>query len=226
MADPILDLDSDVHLRPVIELSPGHFGSCPDVGPGPWTDEQVDRYWRACLAESGIVDLRPIQPRSWLVFASDIAAPFPLNKILEAHLEMLGRPADLDELSPLEGGFALCRGAQPLLLPSCCGDLRNLADWKVGAAQREDSPAQLWVGHPWFSVWFADGKLHIREEQEQGMPERPRTVRLWPSLLEAAIAGADREVDDLRKKLVTLLDAMPGSGSALALANHLVGRGQ
>lgn len=219
-----IDIDSDAHLRPVLELGPGDFGSCPDLGPGPWTTQQSDLYWRTCLAGSGIVDLEPVLPGRWLVSARDIAAPFPLNKILEAHFEGAEIPVDLDEFSPLAGGFALCHGTQPFFLPTCCGDLANLAEWKKAATQRRDSPEMLWIGHPWLSTWFADGRLHIREEQENGNPESPRTVRLRPEILETAIADADRELDHFLAKILTVLGAMPGPIPAHDIGRHLIGR--
>ena len=226
MSPNLIELDSDVRLRPVIELAPASFGSCPDLGPGPWTAGQSARYWATSLAESGIRDLSPILPGSWFVSLDELAAPFPLSKVLEAHLDGLELPAGPEDLPPFSGGFVLYHGVEPILLPSCCGDLGNLADWRKAAAQRSDSPEMLWVGHPWFSTWFADGKLHIREEQDYPSPTPPRTVRLRPTSLEVAIARADRELDEFRSKLLTVLPAMLDSAVADSVARSLIGRCQ
>ncbi|MEZ4310757.1 MAG: hypothetical protein R3F14_22160 [Polyangiaceae bacterium] len=160
------------------------------------------------------------------MLASEIDTPFPLDKILDEHLDGAEIGADLEEVSPFSGGFVLYGDAEPILLPSCCGDLGNIDEWKKAAAQRTDSPEMLWVGHPWYSTWFADGRLHIREEHEYPGPRAPRTVRVAPTLLEAAISDANREIDQLVDRLLSLLRTGPRSALASEIAQVLVGRRQ
>ncbi|MFO0592298.1 MAG: hypothetical protein U0441_32435 [Polyangiaceae bacterium] len=220
----IIDLSPDARLCPVIELEPGNFGSCPDLGPGPRTVDQRATYWRTCLACSGIVDLAPIQLGSWFVSVHDLTAPFPLNKIIQLHLADEEGPTASEDVCPLVGGFVLYHGSEPVLFPGCCGDLGNLEEWKSALAQRADSPTMLWVGHPWFFCWFEDGMFHIREEREYQKPEDPTTVRLTAESLQSAIAAADRALDDFLPRVVSTLRTMPHLGPADEIGSRLLGR--
>jgi hypothetical protein len=219
-----MDVNRGWRLRPVIELEPGRFGTCEAPWPGPWTEEQCGLYWRTCLEQSGIVGLEPIAPRSWQVFPDQIRDPATLAKVLEAHFGDDGHPSNSEEVSALSGGFALLHDAEVIVLPGCCGDLGNLADWTQAVRHESAEPAMLWIGHPWLSVRRDGEVLCLQEEHEAPQPEPPRSFRIAPAALGEAIDDARSELNVLFERLLFALSAFVPPQAIRPLADRLVGR--
>ena len=73
--DELVALD-EFHLVPVIELEPQSNGrSSPERGPSSKYPDEWERYWRDCLADQGIVGLRPVRPGSWHVQTAEFGTP-------------------------------------------------------------------------------------------------------------------------------------------------------
>lgn len=213
----------DLRLLPVVELAPSDYGSAPMPAftGRPWTVEENEGYWRACLGESGITGVDPIVPGSWLVGLEALGSREPLVTVLAAHLKT-GIPADLDQLETLAGGFVLVDGKEVLSLPQCCGDLGDLENWRRAAEQRTASPETLWIGHPWLSTWYRAPMLHIREVPEHHEQE-PKEFAVAPEELLIAVFEAERAIDRFRDRVITLLRERRESFDAEAVADILVG---
>jgi hypothetical protein len=173
------------------------------------------------------LNVEPVRPGSWLVYADRLTDAEQLCTILRANLSGDELPASLDEVPPLPGGYALLDDDSLLLLPNCCGDLGDIREWSDAATYRETEPRMVWIGHPWLSAWFEAGTLVVREEQEYHQPVDPKLLRIRPDALLAAATQAVVEVDDLLRRLVEQLrsGAVPGLDlDANAVGSVLVGR--
>lgn len=168
--------------------------------------------------------MEPVAPRSWQVFAEEIRTPATLTKILQSHFGDGGIPADAQEASALSGGFALLHHAEVIVLPGCCGDLGNLADWAQAAQHEGGDPTMLWIGHPWLSVWSEGDVLCMREEHEYPRAEPARTFRVARGGLLQAVEHARPEVDALFERILFALGALGQRPDASTIAKRLVGR--
>jgi hypothetical protein len=146
-----------------------------------------------------------------------------LQRFLRVHF-VDGVPADLDEIGPFDGGFALVDVDDTLVLPTCCGDLANLDNWQAATEQRTDSPEMLWIGHPWLETWYHAPMLHLRETTEYDMPAHPREFVLPPETLQRAVHRAIRQIDTFYERVVASLQELPGVLDARAIGKILVGR--
>ncbi|WP_434044829.1 MULTISPECIES: hypothetical protein [Sorangium] len=211
-----------LRLRPVVELEPGAYGCAPQPSTGPWTAEESETYWRACLRGGGIVGVDPITPGSWLVPLDALRSDDLIRRVLQVHFAD-GSPADLDEIGPLCGGFALVDGGATLILPTCCGDLGDLDNWRAAAELRSESREMLWIGHPWLAVWYEAPMLHIREEAECNRTAPLREFAMNPEALQTAVLHAARELDLFCERVVAALHEFPGVLDAGAVGRVLVG---
>jgi hypothetical protein len=216
-------LTGEIRLVPVVELAPYDYGSAPQPSASPWGPEQGEAYWRACLREAGITELNPIAPGSWLVPIESIKSPEMLGKILKVHFAD-GIPDDLDEIGPFLGGLALAEGNDVLVLPTCCGDLQDLDNWRTASSYESDAPQMLWIGHPWLSAWREASLLHIREETEYGPPPTPGEFVLDPAALDRATHAADHLIDMFLERVVVSLRGLTGSLDVRSVGSLLVGR--
>lgn len=220
-------LTGDVHLRPVLELEPSHFGSADRPAGAPSSAAEEDGHWRACLRQAGLVDVAPIVPGSWLVPLEGLSRLSTLETIIRIHFTD-DMPATEDEVGPLSGGYALTDGSDVLVLPTCCSDLGDLESWRAAANNANDHPEMLWIGHPWLSAWQQGPLLHLREEPEYPQPSDPAEFAVEPDKLRGAVAEAQAVVDAFRGQLElvlpSLLGLLGGALSASAVARLLVGR--
>jgi hypothetical protein len=80
---------NNVRLVPVVEFVPGHFAtrSRPlPSGTGREVPDEWDAYWRASLADSGVVGLTPLRPGSWHVPTRQLTGPDTLKTLLRVTL--------------------------------------------------------------------------------------------------------------------------------------------
>lgn len=107
-----------------------------------------------------------------------------------------------------------------LIEPTCCGDLGNLSEWREAAAYRQSAWKMLWIGHPWISVRFGEGRLVFSEPHESDAPAARWAVN--PGELGRAVAAAEAELEDFARRLEPVLDAM-GVAEARRTARSLAG---
>ncbi|WP_438025690.1 hypothetical protein [Sorangium sp. So ce233] len=216
-------ISDNLRLVPVVELEPGAYGSAPQPTTSPWTAEESETYWRACLRAGGVVGVAPVVPGSWLVALDVLDSPELLHRVLHVHFAD-GVPADLDEIGPFCGGFALVDDGEILVLPTCCGDLGTLDNWRIATELRTNSPEMLWIGHPWLTVWYQAPMLHVREVTEYNLPTCPREFAMNPEALQSAVRHATRELDLFCERVVESLHDIPGVLDAAAIGRILVGK--
>lgn len=215
-----------VELVPVVEVDPWAFaarerplpaGTGRD-GPGAWARSRA-----YSPADAGVVGLTPVRPGSWHVPVAAFTTPVVLGRYLDAVVRGWGGPDALtgpDARPVLNGGLALRSGGDVLVEPACCGDLANLSEWWGAAACRQPEWKMVWVGHPWVSVRFEDGRLVFSEPHESDAPTARWSVP--PGELGRAVAAVAAELDGFARKLRSAPGDM-GVADAGVVARTLAG---
>jgi hypothetical protein len=153
-----------VALVPVVELEPVTYATRERESPATARAadmEAWDRYWRDCLGDAGIVDLKPYQLGSWLVPVERLVDDRVLDALLDAH----GEDDFAEPPGALSGGFVL-ETQSTTLEPQCCGDLANLDEWRRAAELKAPDWEMLWIGHPWAFVRAEGDRLWFSEPAE------------------------------------------------------------
>jgi hypothetical protein len=193
-------------LTPVVEFEPASFSTREHPRPtvsGREDPAGWDRYWRASLADAGLVDLPLFRSGSWFVAAEDLTDAH----VLDALLSVMGS----EGWSILPGGHALSVGSLHLL-PGCCGDLSNLNDWRRASEQVSAEWKMLWIGHPWTHVSAQQDVLTFLRPSEQ---DPPGDLDVFGSVsreaLGVAIERASLVVDAFAERLRPRIAAMDPS---------------
>lgn len=203
-------------LLPVIELEAGRFAArehpMPTVGeredPAGW-----DAWWRHCLEDAG-VHIEPFRTASNYVTLSTLMACASLGTILARVADDDADPPD--EVSALDGGFALVVDGAILLEPQCCCDLGNLDAWWKALSSGEEWQ-MLWIGHPWSWTRRRADTIEVAALSED-VASAVALATLPEDELRAAIADAARAL----QRAAAMLSA--GHGSAPKMDRPLVDR--
>lgn len=216
----VVELTGALSLVPVLELEPASFARRPHDPPrSPSTAAAEDAYWRASLADSGLVGLDPIAVGSWLVPVSRLRDPARLSTILAQHLSRydddppLARPALLSLAPALAGGFALVAAGRALepLLPRCCGDLSTIDAWLAASQHPGPRPEMMWIGHPWADVRRVADRVVLRPVTEGGRPQPGvPEYALDTTALDLAVGDAVSALETFAADLLPVLRAWLG----------------
>lgn len=218
----------EVELIPVVELEPAAFATQERTSPsGSFREvpEQWYRYWLDSVADSGLMDLTPVQRGSWHVPTTEFADPDRLRRLLKVIFREQGGIQSLpdpDDMLPLNGGLALSSPSQGVAVePTCCADLGNVADWRHAVECREAVWQMLWIGHPWLSVMFQAPRLMISEPHESDRPTARWAVA--PEQLERALVAADARLEQFAGHIAAVLSSLGYGGDHNLMGRTLAG---
>ncbi len=229
MPREIIELTQALRLVPVVEFEASRYAREARASPQVSAQDMPEawrRYWMECLADSGLQDLEPVAPASWLVPLSRLTEPHVLRALLQVHLEYLGGEADEDavdetptEVLPLSGGQALLDGERVLVLPGCCADLGNVKAWEAAARRECDT---FWMGHPlvtahWDAPWV---RLQDEAPSEGG---RAHEWRLAPPAILRAVREARTEQEAFALRLKPFVAERFPAESVHEIASLLAG---
>lgn len=212
-----------VRLIPVLEVAP--FGPptrpLPD-GPSRLHPAAWDAYFQACLVDAGFAGVTLIQAGSRFASARALVGHALLEHVVREALVGTGLPgfpwdaaddadtAPIDRVSALDGGLALTVDGAPWLMPECCGDLGNIADWEACVVERP-TRGELWIGHPGLAVAWCDGQVRLAEQWEYPpAPDYLVAVTLGGAALAAAVADARAALTWFRAALVPVVARVLG----------------
>lgn len=182
-----------VSLIPVVEFEPFAFKKAERELLGD-SDEDCAQYWRDCLADSGIVDMEPIHPRSWWVTIDQLLDPVIIRKLLAAAPGSSPKTEYETSLSELMAGFVLNQGDESIY-PGCCSDFSTLDSWEEAAQWRSTDWQMIWIGHPWTHVSAMDDRLAFLHPTEEDPPKtRELAMYVMRHELLNAIASARTQV--------------------------------
>lgn len=192
-------LSNNIVLRPVIELSPEDLGRPESSSSKVVSGEE----WLSCLDAAGISASREVVEGSWLVYAEDIVVARALRTVARAHLGSPDGPGLMSALSEsaLQGGFVLSDGDEVVLVPGCCGHLGHIASWRRAVQHRGSDRLRMQIGHPEVSVTYEGGLLCLHEKFDEEHQNKPKTLRVAPHALAAAVESASARVAELMTRL-------------------------
>lgn len=236
-----------VSLVPVVEVYGFDYSRLPTPEVRPARDHPAiwDDYFQRCMADAGFSGVRTIQPGSCFVAVAGLLDTALLDRLIRDRLADSGWPgfeepeADADgetdgetdraessevNVVSFSGGLALCVDGEPVITPSCCGDLGNLTSWEE-ALQTRPSEGKLWIGHPDIEVSFSERSVVLRETSEYGdEPDLLVEVTLPIDQLELAVVAARAELERLRPALEPAVARILGSSEhAAKVADLLLG---
>jgi hypothetical protein len=199
-------------LLPVLEFDPAEFRD-PDRRP-PGVESEADeavyrRHWYDSLADAGIVGLDPL-PGTWLVPVRAVAEALALARLAATRIDRsyarpgIGEPVELDHLGPLGGGYVLRSCGDIKVWPGCCSDLGTLTSWEAAMSYQGESWEMVWIGHPWLSVRFDEGRLILSEPHESDQPVAQYSID--PGALALAIDSARVAVEQFEERLVPVIE--------------------
>ena len=215
-----------VVLVPVLELAPYHYAATDRATPGAACDPGSRRQqWLDSLQDAGITGLAP-WPDTWLEPLEQLVEESTLRAILRVEFADVTVDDELEEVGALSGGFVLSH-ATGAILPGCCGDLGNWAEWQMAADHAAADWKDVWIGHPWTHVRSAGETLVSTEPRESNATEELVEVAQVPRRdLQAAITTAARQLDAFAARLVPRVDEFRFAVSAERIVDRLVrGRG-
>lgn len=216
-----------IELVPVLELEPSAFSTQERPIPSGAAGERPrdwEAYWRACLADSGIKELRSIAPGSWYVSTSEFTTP-QLENFLRLVIDEQGGISSLKDAqstTALSGGFALNAGELSAVIePTCCGDLADIANWKDAASFQGEEWQMLWIGHPWLSMKFQKPCLLLSEPHESDKPVGKWAVN--QDELGEAVKAAETELIRFSKQVEAVMLAWDFAGDSAKVSSKLAG---
>ena len=204
---------NEIALIPVMEVEPSHFQRVNRESPNVTAranPEAWDEYWFGSLADSGIRDLKPYEPGSWLVPLAGIEPNESMVQLMRAEIEAMEYHLSnlrKDDIGSIGGGYALEVDGTAAVYPQCCGALDNISEWERFSLSDNTEEEMLWIGHPWLMVKsISSTLLEIRKTAEYGEPEEPVVIRLSKAGLQAAVETAR---DELSEFCLTLRKVLP-----------------
>ena len=193
-----------VTLTPVLELEPSIFKNPDRAYPLSYSTEISEKFWRDCLKDSGIIDLKPYEPASWFVRLSDVTKSTYLETIISKHLEDTERELleEIDFLA-LIGGYAF-EYRDIIILPTCCCDLGNISEWEAAANCKNKESGDIWIGHPWLTYRSQDDVIEITQTTEYEESPQPEIFEIPQKELVIAVAKAKEELQQLEKDIIPI----------------------
>lgn len=227
----------EVSLVPVVEVYGFDYSRLPTPEVRPASEHPAiwDDYFQRCMADAGFSGVRTIKPGLSFVAVSSLSGTALLDRMIRDRLADSGLPGfedpDADgeaasevNVASFSGGLALCVDGDPVISPSCCGDLGDLSSWEE-ALQTRPSEGTLWIGHPDLKVSFSESAVVLCETSEyEQETDSLLEVSLPIAALERAVASARAELVRLRVELEPAVARILGSSERSAqVADLLLG---
>lgn len=156
-----------------IEISPYNYANSEYEYPNGSSEElpdEWDKFWKKCLSDKNLGNLKSIRKGSFLVDINSIK-----NSELEEILKSELRDVELDnfeeQIGSICGGIVLKTENDFLIEPTCCGEIGNLYDWEEIFEKPSTKWTQLWIGHPWIFYRVEDDKIQFSDYYEVKIEE-------------------------------------------------------
>lgn len=153
---------TNIHLHPVIYLSPFIFDEVIYPFKTKVNEDRVYQYWKEILVKNGLSNLEPIKRGLHYVKTDDIDDQ-SLKTLIEYFLIDIseyrcsvepnkgnkGNKEKTDEITPtsFEGGVIFTSNDKIIMTPQCCVSLQDHKEWS--RIHRSEKFERIWLGHPW-----------------------------------------------------------------------------
>ncbi len=220
---------ADAHIVLALELGPELLRLQDHDWPNdPSMDHALasDTFWKAFLADSGIVNVTAIALGEWQVAAADLEDA-TLEILLHAHLfrwqnddeegqEVMSpekteiSQLDLNLFGALNGGFYWIEGNDMIFKPQCCGDLGNYANWIDAMNLQPGEHASIWVGHPSIPCRRVQDTLEFADHKDWTgeLPDEAYRFEIKLLAFQSILDEMAAQMAAFQARLLALLQAM------------------
>lgn len=133
------------------------------------------RKWEETVSKLDL-GFHTIQKDSYLVDIETIDDE-NLQMILETNLQEIDLEEFEDQIIAFDGGIVLKDNDQVLITPTCCGDIRNIKEWKKIFDNKTSDWSEIWIGHPWIFYKKENGKIQFSDYSELNIKD---TIDIQP----------------------------------------------
>lgn len=181
--------------------------------------EKQFEYWKKCLEDSNIVNLKPILPNSWLVDIDNLSDD-NLNILMDNNLRKYdihdySNGINVEELLPFSGGLVILDEKNILISTNCCGDLSDLNNWKDIFKAEVDRWHKLWIGHPFVYYRKRNGNIEFSQATENELSEN---IEIKHQISENWLKT---NIDNIRVKQIQLLQRLENIAKDKQIPNTL-----
>ena len=189
-----------MELINTVEISPYDFankeyeypnGSSKDL-PDEW-----NKFWRKCLADKNLENLKAIRKGSYLVDIETIGNN-ELEEIIKNELEEVDLADYEEQVGQICGGIVIKIENQFIIEPSCCGDIGNIQEWNSIFEEESKSWRQLWIGHPWIFYRKLNDQIEFSDYYEANFED----IKEIKSVLKISSDKLKEELESINKKQI------------------------
>ncbi len=132
--------------------------------------EAWDKFWRKCISDKNLENLKAIKTGSYLVDITSIGNT-ELEKIIKTELKEVDLADYEEQVGLICGGIVVKMENEIIIEPMCCGDIGNLHEWKNIINETSKNWKQLWIGHPWVFYKKENGIIEFSDYYESNLED-------------------------------------------------------
>ncbi|MBL1223456.1 hypothetical protein JET18_21640 [Chryseobacterium sp. L7] len=139
---------------------------------------------------------------------------FDIEVIDDNNLEIILQGFQFDEfenIGSFDGGIALIENNKALVLPTCCGDIGNIKEWKKILENKTEEWDELWIGHPWIFYKKVNGKVQLSDYSDESLKD---LINIQPVLeideleLKIELEKAEKQLINFKNRISKILEKM------------------
>jgi hypothetical protein len=186
-------------LIPVIELVPSAFALVERADPT--GEDGWCAYWKAALADRNLA-FEPIEKRSWAVSLDSLTDLNALRTVVM--VASLDDTAELANVGPISGGYALTDGDHLIWHSGCCADLSDLASWRQLLTTTSES---MFLAHHFIRSVVVDDTVSLTICGEYAKEEEAQVCIIETVHVKEMLENALAQVTRFQRRLT---DALAG----------------
>lgn len=123
------------------------------------------------------------------------------------------KPAELEEdtLTAFDGGIALMENDKAWVLPTCCGDIGNIKEWKKILEDKTEEWNELWIGHPWIFYKKVNGKIQLSDYSDVDIKDAKNIqtrIEVGELELKTELEKAEKQQINFKNRISKILEKM------------------
>ncbi|MCT2407127.1 hypothetical protein NZD88_06120 [Chryseobacterium antibioticum] len=123
------------------------------------------------------------------------------------------KPAELEEdmLTAFDGGIALMEDGRAMVLPTCCGDIGNIKEWKRILEDQTEEWNELWIGHPWIFYKKVNGKVQLSDYSDVNLKDAKNIqahIEVDELELKTELEKAEKQQINFKNRISKILEKM------------------
>ncbi|MCT2561321.1 hypothetical protein [Chryseobacterium herbae] len=123
------------------------------------------------------------------------------------------KPTELEEdmLTAFDGGIALMEDNKAWVLPTCCGDIGNIKEWKKILEDKTEEWNELWIGHPWIFYKKVNGKIQLSDYSDVNLKDAKNIqahIEVDELELKTELEKAEKQQINFKNRISKILEKM------------------